>query len=320
MRRREFLALAGASAVAWSPRPAPAQQRPFFVAVLVGTRDNASYLDMFKAEMERVGYAAGRNLRIEFRTGASTDGSLPAAAKELADLKPDVIVASLTPAVLAAQKATGEIPIVMSGAGDPVATGLVASLARPGGNTTGLAGVAAQLAAKNVELLRELLPNARRLSALGNTRDTFTETFLSQVELAARQQRLDCSRIMIDSEDQLDAAFKRMSGDGTDAVLVQPTLSIKRATRLALDARLPSASPIVNFAREGGLVSYSGRISEQFRLVAQYVDRILKGAKPADLPVQTPTQFELRFNVRTAKAIGVAIPPTLLMRADEVIE
>jgi putative tryptophan/tyrosine transport system substrate-binding protein len=320
MRRREFIAMVGASAAAWLPCPAPAQQRPFFVAVLVGNRDNASYLDMLQDEMGRLGYAPGRNLRIEFRLGASTDGSLPLIAQELAALKPDVIVVWLTPAVQAAQKATDQIPIVMGGAGDPVATGLVASLARPGGNTTGLAGATSQLTAKNVELMRELLPNARRLSVLGNAKDTYTDTFLTQVELAAGQQRLACSRIMIESDDQLDAAFKRMSGDGTDAVLVQPSLPVKRAASLALQARLPSASPIQNFARDGGLVCYSGRISEQFRLVAQYVDRILKGAKPADLPVQIPTQFDLRLNVQTAKAIGVAIPPNLLLRADEVIE
>ncbi|MCP4621857.1 MAG: ABC transporter substrate-binding protein [Bradyrhizobium sp.] len=320
MRRREFIAMVGASVASWLPRPAAAQQRPFFVAVLVGNRDSASYLEMLQGEMERLGYAPDRNLRMEFRSGASTDGSLPPIAQELAALKPDVIVAWLTPAVQAVQKATGQIPIVMGGAGDPVATGLVASLARPGGNTTGLAGATSQLTAKNVELVRELLPNAKRLSVLGNAKDTYTDTFLTQVEAAAGQQRLACSRIMIESEGQLDAAFKRMSADGTDAVLVQPSLPVKRAASLALEARLPSASPIQSFAREGGLVCYSGRISEQFRLVAQYVDKILKGAKPADLPVQIPTQFDLRLNVRTAKAIGVAIPPTLLLRADEVIE
>jgi ABC-type uncharacterized transport system substrate-binding protein len=125
---------------------------------------------------------------------------------------------------------------------------------------------------------------------------------------------------MIESDDQLDAAFKKMIADKTDALLVQPTLPIKRAASLALDARLPSASPIQSFVRDGGLVSYTGRVSEQFRLIAQYVDRILKGAKPADLPVQIPTQFDLRLNVRTAKAIGVTIPPAVLLRADEVIE
>lgn len=320
MRRREFLAIAGASAAAWLPRRALTQPRPYLVALLVGNLDSAFYLEMFQAEMSRLGYVQGQNLRVDLRAGASTDGSLPQKAEELAALKPDVIVAWLTPAVLAVQKATDQIPIVMGGAGDPVATGLVASLARPGGNTTGLAGAASQLAAKNVELVRELLPNARRMSVLGNAKDTYADTFLTHVELAAGQQRLTCSRIMIESDDQLDAAFKRMSGDGTDAVLVQPSLPVKRAASLALEARLPSASPFQSFAREGGLVCYSGRISEQFRLIAQYVDRILKGAKPADLPVQIPSLFDLRLNVRTAKAIGVTIPPTLLLRADEVIE
>ena len=204
----------GASAAAWLPCPASAQQRPFFVAVLVGNRDNASYLDMLQGEMGRLGYTPGSNLRVEFRSGASTDDSLPLIAQELAAPKPDVIVAWLTPAVRAVQKATDQIPIVMGGAGDPVATGLVASLARPGGNTTGLAGATSQLTAKNVELVRELLPSARRLSVLGNAKDSYTDTFLTQVEFAAGQQRFACSRIMIESDAQLDAAFKRMSGDG----------------------------------------------------------------------------------------------------------
>ena len=320
MKRREFISMAGALAASWLPRPASAQQRPYLVGVLVGNRDGTSYLDMLQAEMERLGYAPGRNLRIEFRSGASTDGSLPPIAQELAAQKPDVIVAWLTPAVQAVQKATDQIPIVMGGAGDPVATGLVASLARPGGNTTGLAGATSQLTAKNVELVRELLPNAERISVLGNAKDTYTETFLAQVEFAATQQRLSCTRIMIETDDALDAAFKRMVAERTQAVLVQPSLPVRRAAGLALDALLPSASPIQSFAREGGLVSYSGRISEQFRLVAQYVDRILKGAKPADLPVQIPTQFDLLLNMRNEKAIGIAITPALMLRADEVIE
>jgi ABC-type uncharacterized transport system substrate-binding protein len=158
--------MAGASAAAWLPHPAPAQQRPHLVALLVANPDSAFYLEMFQAEMSRLGYVQGQNLRVDLRAGASTDGSLPQKAEELAALKPDVIVAWLTPAVRAAQKATEQIPIVMGGAGDPVATGLVASLARPGGNTTGLAGATSQLTAKNVELMRELLPNARRMSSL----------------------------------------------------------------------------------------------------------------------------------------------------------
>lgn len=320
MKRREFIALLGGAATAWAPRAAQAQARPFLIALLVSNRDGALYFDMLQAEMARLGYLPGQNLRFELRAGASTDGSLPPMAEELVALKPDVIVAWQTPQVRAAQKATDKIPIVMGGAGDPVATGLVASLARPGGNTTGMASATSELTSKNVELVRELLPNAKRLSVLGNTKDIFTRTFLAQVEQAAERQRLACSTVMVDGEADLEAVFRRMSGDGTDAVMVQPTLPIKRAIDLALQARLPTASPIQSFVREGGLLAYAGRISEQFRIVGLYVDKILKGARPADLPVQLPTQFDLRINMRTAKAIGLTVPATLLARADEVIE
>jgi putative ABC transport system substrate-binding protein len=320
MRRREFIVLFGASAIAGVPRPAAAQQRTYFVALLVGNRDSGPHLDMLQAEMSRLGYAPGQNLRVEFRSGASTDGSLPKLAEEIVGLKPDVIVAWLTPAVRAAQAATSRIPIVIGGAADPVATGLIDSLARPGGNTTGLAGATSELTSKNIEIIRELLPEARRLSVLANPKDVYTKTFLAQVEQAAERQHLACTTIVIEGEPELEAAFRRMSSDGTSAVIVQPSLPTKRAAGLALQARLPSASPILNYAGDGGLLSYSGRVSDQFRLVAQYVDKILKGARPADLPVQLPTQFDLRINVRTAKAIGLTIPPTILLRADEVIE
>lgn len=320
MKRREFTALFGATATGWMLGPALAQQRPYFVALLVGNRDGAPYLEAFRAEMGRLGYVQDRNMRVEFRAGDSADGSLPRFAAELASLKPDVIVAWLTPAVEAAQKATDRIPIVMGAAADPVATGLVASLARPGGNTTGIASAISELTTKNVELLCEILPNAKRLSVLGNPRDIFTKTFVAQVEQAAQQQRLVCRPIMVGEEADLEAAFRQMSRDGIDAVIVQPTLPVKRAASLALEARLPGASPNQSFTRDGGLLSYSARSSELYRLVAQYVDKVLKGAHPTDLPVQLPTQFDLRINVRTARAIGVAIPPSLLLRADEVIE
>lgn len=320
MKRREFIALSGASAISWLSHPALAQQRPYLVALLVGSRDGASYRDMFQAEMSRLGYVPDQNMRVEFRAGASTDASLPQFAAELVALKPDVIVAWLTPAVRAAQKATDRIPIVMGGAADPVATGLVASLARPGGNTTGVAGAISELTTKNVELVRELLPNAKRLSVLGNPKDIYARTFLAQVEQAAQRQRLTCSTIMVGDESELDAAFKQMKGDGTDAVIVQPSLPIKRAAALALEARLPIVAPNQGFVGDGGLLSYSARSSELYRLAAQYVDKILKGARPMDLPVQLPTQFDLKINVRIAKAIGVTIPPAVLLRADEVIE
>lgn len=320
MKRRQFIALFGATATGWMSGPLLAQQRPYLVALLVGNRESTSYTDRLLAEMGRLGYVPGQNLRVEFRSGIGSDDSLPSAAQELVALNPDVIVAWQTPAVRATQKATSRIAIVMGSTADPVATGLVASLARPGGNTTGMAGATSELTAKNVELVRDMLPGARRISALGNSKDIYTKTFLAQVEQAAERQRFDCSTITVDDEAGLDAAFKRIGADGTEAVIVQPSLPTKRAASLAIQARIPSASPFQNFARDGGLLAYSGGVSEQFRLIAQYVDRILKGAQPSDLPVQLPTQFEFRLNARTAKAIGLTIPPALLLRVDEVIE
>jgi putative ABC transport system substrate-binding protein len=246
--------------------------------------------------------------------------ALPGLAAELVGAKADVIVTWLTPAVRAAKQATSQIPIVMAGAGDPVATGVVASLVRPGGNITGMAGVTAELAGKNVELIREMLPSAKRLAVLCNAVDSFTKPFLAQIEGAASGAGFELDRIMVNGNDELETSFPRMNKDGVDAVIVQPSLPTKRAAELALQVRLPAASPIEGFAREGGLISYAGRSSDQYRLAAAYVDKILKGSKPADLPVQLPTQFDLKINLKTARAIGLMVPPTMLARADEVIE
>jgi putative ABC transport system substrate-binding protein len=208
----------------------------------------------------------------------------------------------------------------MAGAGDPVATGLVTSLAKPGGNITGMAGVTTELTEKNVELLRELLPSARKLVALCNANDLFTKTFLEQMQSAAARTAFELVPIMIDRLDEIEASLPRFRSEQAEAVVVQPSLPIKRAAALALVARCPSASPIENFANEGGLLSYSGRTSDQFRRVAEYVDKILKGARPGDLPIQLPTQFDLKLNLGIAKALSISIPPGLLARADEVLE
>jgi putative ABC transport system substrate-binding protein len=318
MRRREFVAMLGAGAAL--PFGARAQQRQLSLGFLIANTDRSSYQGRFEAEMSRLGYMPGRNLRVEFRAAASRGDVLAALAEELVRLKVDVIVAWFTPAIRAAQRATKQIPIVMVGAGDPVATGLVASISRPGGNTTGLASATAELSAKNVELMRELVPNAKKLSVLANPADPFTKTFLAQIELAASQQGFGCAQIMVDGDEQLDAAFAQLAGDGTQAVIVQPTLGSKKAASLALKARLPAAQPADTFASDGGLLAYSGKVSDNLRLAAEYVDKIWKGAAPADLPVQLPTQFDLRINAKTARELGLTVPPAILARADEVIE
>jgi putative ABC transport system substrate-binding protein len=183
-----------------------------------------------------------------------------------------------------------------------------------------MAGATTELIGKNVELMRELLPSARTLVAMCNTNDIFTKTFLSQIQTAAAKAAFKLVPIMVDRLDEIEAAFSRLESEHADAVIVQPSLPNKRAAALALAARCPSASPIDNFAGDGGLLSYSGRTSDQFRQAAQYVDKILKGARPGDLPIQLPTEFDLKINLRTAKALGLQIPSGILARADEVLE
>ena len=224
------------------------------------------------------------------------------------------------PTVRAAKQATNAIPIVMADAGDPVGTGLVASLSRPRGNITGMAGVTAELAGKSVELIREMMPSAQRLAALCNVTDPFYKPFLAQIQLAARTVPVEIQSVMVNGPEEFNAAFPLMRQERIDAVIVQPSLPTKRAAELALKNHLPAVSVPRWFAEEGGLMAYSPRLADLYRQATTYVDKILNGARPADLPVQQPTKFELVINLKTAKALGLAVPPTLLARADEVIE
>jgi putative ABC transport system substrate-binding protein len=319
MKRREFMVgLAGASL--W-PLSANAQPRVPVIGILVtGSRDPAPFLNVFKDEMSRLGYLEGRSVRIEVRSAEGKTEALRGLATGLVESNVDIIVAWLTPAIRAAKQATTQIPIVMAGAGDPVATGLVASLARPGGNITGMAGVTTELVGKNVELIRELLPSASKLVALCNATDSFTKPFLEQVQIACSRTGFESIPVMIGGPDELEAWFSRLSRDGVDAILVQPSLPSKRAAELAIAARIPAVSPIEGFINDGGLLAYAGRSSDQFRLSAAYVDKILKGSRPADLPVQLPTQFDLKISLKVAKTLGLTIPPAMLARADEVVE
>jgi putative ABC transport system substrate-binding protein len=319
MKRRDFVAGTIFTAL-WS-RLARAQSRVPVIGILAtGSRDPAPLLKIFKEEMNRLGYPEAQGVRLEVRSGDGRPESLPELAAGLVDSKVDVIVAWITPAVRAARQATSTIPIVMAGAGDPVATGLVSNLARPGGNITGMAGATSELIGKNVELIRELLPSARTLVALCNTNDIFTKTFLDQIETTAAKAAFKLVPVMVDRPDQMEEFLPRFGSEQADAVIVQPSLPNKRAAALALAAHCPSASPIDNFVSDGGLLCYSGRVSDQFRQAAQYVDKILKGARPGDLPIQLPTQFDLKINLRVAKAIGLSVPPGMLARADVVLE
>ena len=207
---------------------------------------------------------------------------------------------------------------MMAGAGDPVATGLVASLGHPGGNITGAGSFTPELTGKTIELLRELLPDARRLVALCNRADSFQLVFLKQILDAAGRQNFEV-RTLLTTPTELEADFAPIRRNA-DAVIVQPSLPLQLCARLALEAKLPSAAPTERFPQVGGLLAYAGVVSDQLQRAADYVDRILKGSKPADLPIQLPTRFALSINLKTAKAIGLTVPQAMLALADNVIE
>jgi putative ABC transport system substrate-binding protein len=221
---------------------------------------------------------------------------------------------------VAAKRATATVPIVMAPAGDPVGTGLIASLARPGGNVTGLSAATAELAGKSLELIREAIPATKRVAALADPANAFTKPFLEQIHLNAGANGVTIETFMVRSPPEFDPAFANMKANQIDAVIVQPTLPRPPAIAGTLKHGIPSVSGNRAFADGGGLMSYAASLADRYRNAAPYVDRILKGAKPADLPVQQPTRFELVVNLKTAKILGLTIPPTLIARADGVIE
>jgi putative ABC transport system substrate-binding protein len=321
IERRKFLATLGGAAAAW-PLATRAQQPkvPTIGALVIGNISPEQFWREFRQGLRDLGYVEGQNIRFEFRSAEGHLDRLPELAAELVRLKVDIIVTWFTPTALAAKQATHEIPIVMAETGDPVGTGLVASLPRPGGNVTGMAAVTAELAGKTVQLIRDMLPAARRVTALANATDPFSKPFLEQIKLGGEATGTTINPVRISSPEEFESAFASMEKDRPDAVIVQPSLPSKRAAELALKHRVPAVSVPRWFAEQGGLMAYSPRYVDLFRKAAVYVDKILKGAKPADLPVEQPTHFDLVFNMKTAKALGLEIPPTLLARADEVIE
>jgi putative tryptophan/tyrosine transport system substrate-binding protein len=321
MQRRHFITLLSGAAAVW-PLVARAQpaKLPTIGVLLTGNPDPEVFLKLFRDALQGIGYADGQNIRLEVRSAEGKSSLLPEKAADLVRLKVDVIVASLTPAIQAAKQATGDIPIVMAPAGDPVGTGLVASLARPGGNVTGVSAATAELAGKSLELVREAIPSARRVAVLANESDPLAKPFLEQIDRGARTLGLEVDTIMVRPESPLEAAFDTMSGKKVDALVVQGSLQRKELFDLAIKYRFPSFSSNRQVATTGGLMTYSANSAEVQRGAVGYIDRILKGAKPADLPVMQPTKFELVINLKTAKALGIELPPSLLARADEVIE
>jgi putative ABC transport system substrate-binding protein len=321
MKRREFITLLGGAAVA--PLVANAQQGKLvrIGALVLTSADAQSLAKALREGLRELGYAEGQNLVFEFRSADGNADRLPNLAAELVRLQVDVIVATFTPCALAAKQATTTVPIVMAAVADPVGSGLVQSLARPGGNITGFSNMAAEIAGKSVELLRDMLPSLKRVAVLANPLDPFTRPFLEQVNLAGRTIGIEIAPIaMARGPDEVEAAFALIAQERSQAVVVQGIFFSKTVADLALRHRLPSASVLRQFAQAGGLVSYGADVPDIFRRCAVVVHKILQGTKPADLPVELPTKFELVINLNTATSLGLDVPWFLQQRADEVIE
>jgi ABC-type uncharacterized transport system substrate-binding protein len=320
MRRREVITLLGGAA-AW-PLAARAQQaRVYTIGVLTLTSPSPEpLLEALREGLHDAGYVEGRNLRLEIRSAAGRPDLQLEKATELVHLKVDLIITFFTPTALAAKQATRDIPIVMAGAGDPVAVGLVATLARPGGNVTGQSSGGAEVAGKSVELIRELIPAARRVGVLADESDPFAKPYMAQIGQAAGSAGMEVETIMTRPGQPLDAAFETLTGKRVDGLIIQGSIARKEMLDLAIKHRLPALTSTRLGPPLGALMSYASDYVTLARESAVYVDKILKGAKPADLPVAFPTKFELIINLKTANALGLAVPDSLLARADEVIE
>ena len=290
-------------------------------ALYIGTADAESFKKELREGLRELGYVEGQNIAFEFRSAEGKLDRLPELAAELARIKVDVIVAVYVPPSLAAKQATGDIPIVVI-VGDPVETGIVSSLARPGGNITGVSLMASALAGKSVELFRDMLPSVRRVGVLGHaTNPVFAKAMLDEVLVAGRPTGTEIQPVvMVRGPDEFESAFATMVKERADAVVVQGSLAIKPVTDLAIKYRLPTASTPRAFADIGGLMSFGADGPAAFRHGAKFVQRILQGKQPKDIPIEQPTKFELAINLKTAKAIGLTIPEKFLQRADALIE
>ena len=277
----------------------------------------------FRQGLRSHGYIEGQNIAIEWRSAEGKYDQLPALAAELVRLKVDVIVADVTRATLAARQATATIPIVMMANADPVGSGLVLSLARPGGNITGLSIMLPDISAKRLQLLTEAVPTISRVAALCNPATPYHKTLMKEIAAAAPSLRLQPLPIAVQGPGEFEGAFSAMARGQVDALFVADdpmfVTSRTRLLELAAKSRLPTMFAHRDFVTAGGLMSYGPSLSDMFRRAATYVDKILKGAKPADLPVEQAARFELVINLKTAKALGLTIPPSLLLRADEVV-
>jgi len=308
--------LLGGALPAEAQQPEPVRR----VGVLTFTQLTPALQEPLRQGLRDQGYVEGQNLLIEWRAADGRPERAKALAQELVGLKVDVIVANLTPAVQAAKEATATIPIVMASAGDPVGTGFVKSLARPGGNITGLTGISAELAGKRIELLRALVPGLARVGLLLNGSNPFAKSLVTETRASAKRAGLELQIIDVRRGQDVDAALAGLTQQRTQAVIVDAALTTWRAAELARQHRLPSISNQRAFVEAGGLAFHGAEPSDVQRRAAIFVAKILKGASPAELPVEQPTRFELILNLRTAKALGLTVKPALLLQATQTIE
>jgi len=325
MKRRNFITLLGGAA-AW-PLAARAQQtaKPPTVGVL-GPGTPSSYgqwVTTFVRRLHELGWIEGRTVTMEYRWAEGRTERAADIAAEFVQRRVDVIVTSGTGTVLAAKQATSVIPIVFAAAGDPVGTGVIASLARPGGNITGLSGQTSDAAGKRLELLREVVAGLRRLAIIGNVGNSLAVLEIGEVQAAAGTLGLEVISLEVRRGEDIVPAFEALNGRAEALYVVLDPLANTHRIRintLALAARLPTMHGSREFVEAAGLMSYGTNLSDLWRRAGDYVDKILHGAKPGDIPVEQPTKFDLVINLTTAKALGLAVPPSLLARADEVIE
>jgi putative ABC transport system substrate-binding protein len=326
VRRREFITLVGGAA-AW-PLAASAQQShrvPRIGVLLLGTPASfAGRIEAFVEGLRDLGYVDGRTVAIEWKWGQDRADRLPDLAAELVRSQVDVIVTGGTPAAQTLKNATRTIPIVMAIVGDPVAAGLVDSLARPGGNATGFSIVATDLSGRRLQLLKEMVPGLSSIAVMSNAANPQSQTELRETQSAARSLELRLHSAPISADTSVENAFDKIKKEPvqglivvTDAILYSQRSQI---LDLAARSRLPAMYPYREFPEAGGLASYAPNVRDLFRRAASYVDRILKGANPGDLPVEQPTKFELVINLKTVKSLGLDVPPGVLAIADEVIE
>ena len=324
MQRREFITFLGGAA-AW-PVAARAQQPgtlPVVGIIVPGTLEShGKWLAAFAERLRELGWVEGRTVAIEYRWADGRAERYAEFAADLVRLKVNVIVTSTLRAVIAAKQATSAIPIIFTSVGNPVSAGLVQSLAQPGSNLTGLSQQGPELGTKRLELLREMIPDLRRVAVMANPVNPSTNLEIEEVQLAARQFGIDVSVLQVKRAEDIGPAIESSKGVEGLYVVIDPLMSVNqdKINALAIGARLPTLHGLRDYVVSGGLMSYGANFTDLFRRAGDYVDKILRGANPAEIPVEQPTKFDLVINLKTAKALGITIPPTLLARADEVIE